>query len=230
MGAIRLIASRDLRDLASALAFRIVAAALALLAAGSAVAAAALPGLVVPLLYFDTVLPFLAFIWAFSGATLMKEKASGQLETLLATPLSARTLWLAKTAAIALPGLAAAAVAAAATALAALAYRGPEGFPVPLQATLSCFLANPLLFTGLCALTVAISFRSSPEGSIIPSFALGFGLMTAIPAGAAMGFIDLGSWAFAAADLAAGVLMWIAVLVLGSGLTKERIVLSSRED
>lgn len=239
-----LIVSRDTRDLMRGIAFRILAAALMVLAAALAVATALLlvrspdgpttPMLIGTMLYFATLLPFLVLLWVFAGAILMKEKASGHLETLLATPLSTRTLWLAKTAAIVLPGLVMAAISSALIVIAAtVAIRiQPDAaafaFSPPLLVV--CWLGNPFLFFGLGALTVILSMRTGPDAAIVPSFALGFGLMAAVPAGTAVHIIDLSSWAFASGYLVAGALEWIAVLVLARGLTKERIVLSSRED
>jgi hypothetical protein len=236
--AFALIAGRDIRDLMSSVAFRILAAALLILAAALAAGAALLlvppPGgvpeapenptasvLIGTMLYFTSLLPFLALLWVFAGAILMKEKASGHLETLLATPLSTRTLWLAKAAAIVLPGFVMVVVCSAliVVAVAGVTRIRPDAaalaFSPPLLVV--CWLGNPLLFSGLTAVT------------IVPSFALGFGLMAAVPAGAAVRILDLSSWAFASGYLGAALVEWMAVLVLARGLTKESIVLSSRE-
>jgi hypothetical protein len=102
------------------------------------------------------------------------------------------------------------------------------GFPPPLLVV--CWLGNPLLLSGLGAVTIILSMRASPDAAIVPSFALGFGLMAAVPAGAAVRILDLSSWIFASGYLGAAVVEWIAVLVLARGLTKEMIILSSRED
>lgn len=250
MSTFMLVASRDLRDLAGTTAFKILAAVLGLLAIAVALGAAGLvavfrtggpgavdaPALVGAMLYFATLLPFPVLIWAFAGPMLVKEKASGHLETLLATPLSARTLWLAKTAAIAAPALAIAALSAALVALSvALVERSiplaaHAAFALPAPMYIACLLGNPLLFVGLGALTVILAMRASPDAAIVPSFILGFGLMGLLPAGTALGFIDISSWAFSAAYLGAGVLEWAIVLSLARGMTKERIVLSGRED
>ena len=203
--------------------------------------APALSALAMPygqLLYFGSVLPLLGFIWLFSGASLAKEKASGHLETLLATPLEPRDILLAKTEAMVLPGLAmtglSLALALAAAGIAAASVAGPARgalalvFPPALLVT--CAVANPLLFTGLAALTVLLALRSSPDAAILPSFALGFGLMIAVPGGAAIGLVDLRSWGFAGLTLGLAAIEWAIVAALARGLSKERIVLSSRED
>ena len=251
MNGFGLIVSRDTRDLTRGMAFRILAAALMILAAALAASAALLivtspfdapetpdgptaSMLVGTMLYFATLVPFLALLWVFAGAILMKEKASGHLETLLATPLSTRTLWLAKTAAIVLPGLVMAAVSSALIVIAAVVavHIRPDtavfAFSPPLLVV--CWLGNPLLFSGLGALTVILSMRAGPDAAIVPSFVLGFGLMAGVPAGTAVRIIDPSSWVFASGYLGVAALEWIAVFILARGLTKERIVLSSRED
>lgn len=243
MRASMLLSSRDLGELARSRAFKLVSAGLGLLALGSAAgiaAIAAAPGSGGPegrsaaamILFFATLLPFLAFIWTFAGPILAREKASGHLETLLATPLSAREIWLAKSAAMALPGtlasLASAALACIAAALAVAATGSP--WPLSAPALALCALGNALLFSGLCALTVSLALRGSPDAAIAPSFVLGFGAMAIVPVGSGLGLIDMESWAFAATYLGLGLAEWAIVFLLERGSNKEKIVLSSRED
>jgi hypothetical protein len=70
----------------------------------------------------------------------------------------------------------------------------------------------------------------NPDAALVPSFAVGFGLMTPVPAGTAVQIVDLSSWGFAAGYLGAAALEWIVVLALARDLSKERIVTSSRSD
>lgn len=252
MSGFKLILSRDTRDLAGTTAFRVIVVVLMVLAiafaagAGASViaspagesgpissapSAAASVGM---MLYFATLMPFLVLLWVFSGAILTKEKASGHLEALLATPLSPRTLWLAKSMTMVLPALAIAALSSAliltASAVAARAQPVATAFSIPAPNLVACLVGNPLLFSALGALTVVIAFKASPDASIVPSFILGFGLMILVPVGAGLRIIDPASWALAGAYLGAGVLLWILVFILERGLTKEMVVLSSRED
>ncbi len=248
MSGFALIVARDSRDLRREAAFKIVMAVLGLLAAAAAAGVALLVSaapsiapepaqgpsmsmLVGMILYFATLVPFFALLWVFAGALLAKEKASGQLETLLATPLSARTLWSAKAAAMVLPGLAMTAVSSGLIVIAAAVFRRP-GSTIPFSAArlVSCWLGNPLLFSGLSALTVILTMGSGPDSALIPSFAVGFGLMMGIPAGIALAIVDLSSWKFAAVYLGVAGIEWIIVVMLARGLSKEKIVLSSRED
>lgn len=268
MDGARLLLRRDLRDLSSGAAFRIMVAVFAVMAiamavgagglaagmaahpaakgaatvsaggaAGGASRVAARADLSMPygqLLYFGSILPLLGFIWLFSGATLAKEKASGHLETLLATPLEPRDILRAKAEAMLLPGLAMTAftlvLALASAGIAAGAARDVAAMVFPPALLVTCVAANPFLFAGLAVLTVILALRSSPDAAILPSFVLGFGLMIAVPGGAAIGIVDLGSWAFAGLSLGLAVIEWLVVAGLVRGLSKERIVLSSRED
>jgi ABC-type transport system involved in multi-copper enzyme maturation permease subunit len=251
MGGLKLIFGRDMRDLAGTSAFRIaviimVIMALGLAAGAMGVAASrgpvpgiargvpAAPALIGTMLYFATFMPYLVMLWVFAGATLTREKASGHLEVLLATPLSPRSLWLAKTATMVLPGVALSLfsyiLVAAGLGLVSRALPYPAAFAIPAAMALGCDLGNALLLSGLGALTVLLSFKASPDTAIVPSFILGFGLMILVPVGAAMGFIDLAAWSTASAYLGSGGLLWLFTLLAEKGLTKERIVLSSRED
>lgn len=243
-----LLARRDLRDLSRGLVFKIVSAALLLAALAMAYGAGALafllgeapqtvtaqvPAQIGTILYFATLFPFLTYLWAFSGAGLVKEKATGHLETLLATPLAPDALWAAKSVELVLPGLAMATLASlfVATALWLIprcgGFTGP-GLPPALLVL--CWLGNPLLLAGLAGLTVVIALRASPEAALVPSFGLGFFLMAAYPAGSAVGIVDPGSWTFTAGYLAAGGLEWALVLCLVRGLSKEKIVTSARSE
>jgi hypothetical protein len=245
------IAVRDLNDLTSGVAFRILSAVLlglaAVLAAGAVLLRLAPPGcaadspgcptptmLIGTILYFATSLPFVSFLWVFAGAILMKEKATGHLETLLATPVSTTALWLAKTAVVALPGLVIAGVSSSliVISLAGVGLVRPDvaAFSIPAPLLVVCWLGNPILLSGLCAATIVLSMRASPDTAIVPSFAVGLGLMVAVPAGVAVRIFDLASWAFASAYLIAGGGQWLAALALARGLTRERIVLSSRAE
>jgi len=104
----------------------------------------------------------------------------------------------------------------------------PVSIPAPLLVV--CWLGNPILLSGLGAATTVLSMRASPDTAIVPSFAVGLGLMVAVPAGVAVRIFDLASWTFASAYLIAGGVQWLAALALARGLTRERIVLSSRAE
>lgn len=242
-----LVFRRDVRDLVRQTAFRILCVALCVFELALAVAAWALAG--VPeevvrmasglpsaavsaalLVFLATMFPYLVVLWVFAGTVLAGEKASGRLETVLATPLSVRSLWLGKTAALVVPGLVIGLFSLAAIlAAAALAPSGAApGFFVTLPAFISCLLGNFMLFSGLGAITILVALRFGTDASVIPSFAIGFGLMMAIPAGSAFGIIDPSGWFFTLACCAMGLAEWLVVWLAGRSLSKEKIVLSGR--
>jgi hypothetical protein len=246
-----LLVVRNIRELSRSAAFRILIVLLVVLAFGCAAGTVMLitvsetqvpettfvphlSGLVGMALYFSTLLPFIVFIRVFAGAVLLKEKVTGQLETLLATPVRPKTLWLSETITVFLPGIALAFTSSLLLMIAITvgsSFRpgiGDTLFSVPLFTV--CWAGNPLFSAGLCALTVIIALKAGPDMSLIPSFIGGFGLMTAIPAGTAVRIIDLSSWTFASGYLGIVILEWIAVFLMVRNLEKERIVLSGRAE
>jgi ABC-type Na+ efflux pump permease subunit len=234
-----LLLRRDLGDLAQLRACRWLVAgwgALAALAAVGVLASVLSPEPVATavrrspaesigtLLHLVTLLPFLSFLWLAAGSIVAREKATGHLETLLATPLDPSTLWTARTAAFSLPGLLAAAAVAAPLTVAASRLSEPMG---PL-ATLCA--ANVLLATALTATTVLLGLAGSPDLALLPSFVAGLGALAAAPLAAVLGLVDPGGWRPALVGLALAAAAWSVVAALAARLTKERAVLSSREE
>lgn len=182
--------------------------------------------------YFATMLPFMTVIWAFGATLMVKEKSAGNLETLLATPLSPVAIWLGKSVAIFLPAfalsIASALVAVVAMNAAASILQDTAVFVLPPAVLVTGLLVNPLLFFGLTSLTVILAFTHDADVGIVPSFPIGFGLMCGVPLGVGLGLLDLTAWSFVLYDLAAAALLWAAILCVSRSLTKEKIVLSSR--
>jgi ABC-type transport system involved in multi-copper enzyme maturation permease subunit len=185
-------------------------------------------GLVV---YFLPVLIMMAFIWASGSLTVTKEKVSGNVECLLATPLRPADLWMGKSLALFLPALV---TAVAATILVVLiinlAAILPEAgyFALPNPVMLAGFAANVLLFFGLLAFIILFSLANNPDIAITPSFIIGFGIMVGMPLGLATGTIDLTSWFFVLWYFLGTALAWAGIGLLSRMLTKENIVLSSK--
>ncbi len=260
MGGVLIVLRRDFRELRQSTAFIIVAVLHALLTVGAVVAIslilrsvdlsevralgeeAARPAvqaivseIMAPIVsftvYFATMLPFVIFVWAFGATLMIREKAAGNLETLLATPLSPLAIWLGKSLAIFLPALAlstaCALVGVVALNAAASIVQHTAVFVLPPAALVTGLLVNPLFFFGLTSLTVILAFTHDPDLGIAPSFPIGFGLMIGVPLGAAVGVFDLRAWSSVLYDLGAAMLLWAAVLCLARSLTKEKIVLSS---
>ena len=181
--------------------------------------------------YFLPFLILIAFIWAFASLPIVKEKIKGNIECLLATPLSPGALWMGKSLAIFLPGYGISIISTLIVLLAVnLITIGPATgfFVLPVPALLTGLIVNPLLFFGLLAFILLFSLASNPEIAIAPSFVVGFGLMMGLPLGIATGVVNIAAWAFALWYLVGAVVVWGVVGYLSRLLSKEKIVLSSK--
>jgi len=181
--------------------------------------------------YFLPLFVLITFIWAFASLPIVKEKVNGNITSLLATPLTPKELWIAKSLVIFLPGLAMSTVSALIVLLSVnfITIRPVTGnFFLPAPLLLTSFLINPLLFLGLLLFIILFSLANNPDIAIAPSFIVGFGLMIGIPLGVATGSVNLASWSFSLWYLAGTALIWTVVLCLSRLLTKENIVLSSK--
>ncbi len=247
MNKLFLVIRRDYREMVLTAAFRImlIAAAVITVAAAAGISIAlhlqqwygvseALPvadfiiGLTV---YFITLMVLLAFVWGFSGLQITKEKVDGNIESLMATPLGPKTLWIGKCLAVFIPGfiisLAAALIVLLAVNLAAI-LPGWGTFAFPEQSLVAALVCNPLLFLAVLGFIVLFSLAGNPDVAIAPSFLVGFGLMIGIPAGLATGIIDITSWSFVLWYTAGAAVIWLIVIFMMRMLTRQNIVLSSK--
>jgi ABC-type transport system involved in multi-copper enzyme maturation permease subunit len=242
-----IVLKRDFRELRQTSAFRIVVILAGVIAiAGAAGISIALKRqdwlsegsshvilefIISLVVYFLPLLILITFIWAFGSLPVTKEKVNGNIECLLATPLSPGAIWMGKSLAIFLPGYVISIVATLIVLLAVnlIAIVPATGsFVLPAPALLTGFLVNPLLFFGLLSFIILFSLAGSPDIAIAPSFLLGFGLMIGIPVGLATGLVNPASWSFALWYLAGTALAWAIVLYLSRLLTRQNIVLSSK--
>jgi ABC-type transport system involved in multi-copper enzyme maturation permease subunit len=181
--------------------------------------------------YFLPLSVLMAFIWAFANLTIIKEKADGNVESLLATPMSPKEIWIGKSLAIFLPGYAISVVSTLIILLAVnffVIIPAAGNFVLPLPSVLIGFFINPLLFLALLLFIVLFSLANNPDIAIAPSFLIGFGLMIGIPLGVATGAINLVSWLFLFWCLGGTIIFWAIDLGFYCLLTKENIVLSNR--
>jgi len=183
--------------------------------------------------YFLPLFILITFIWAFANLPVVKEKVNGNIDSLLATPLGPKEIWMGKSLAIFLPGFVISVVSTLIVLLAINIFTirpvtGILFFPVPMLIT--GFIINPLLFFGLLLFIVLFSLANNPDIAFAPSFIVGFGLMIGIPLGVATGVVNLASWVFCLWYMAGTVAMWVSVFCLSRLLTKEKIVLSSKGD
>jgi ABC-type Na+ efflux pump permease subunit len=244
---ILLVFRRDFNEIRSSTAFRIIVAVVAVVTVVASVAisialrlqswygvpeATPVLDLIIGLVaYFLPLFVLITFIWAFSSFQVIAEKANGNIECLLATPLSPMALWIGKGLAIFLPSYILSVIASCIMLLAvnlAAVLPGWDTFILPGPALVNGLVVNPLLFFGMLLFIVLFSLANNPDVAIAPSFLIGFGLMIAMPVGLMTGTIDINSWSFVLWYLGGTVIAWAIVLCLTRLLTRQTIVLSSK--
>lgn len=181
--------------------------------------------------YFLSLTVLMTFIWSFANYLIIKEKARGNIESLLATPLSPKDILFGKSFAIFLPAYIISFFSyfiILSSVNFAVIFPETGEFLFPVQALLISFIINPIFFMGLLLIIIVFSMAGNPDIAIAPSFIVGFGLMLGIPLGVATGNINMLSWSFVIWCLAGAVLMWIVAIFSFRLLTKENIVLSGK--
>jgi ABC-2 type transport system permease protein len=161
-----------------------------------------------------------------------KQKARGPIESLLATPLTARAVWIGKSLAIFLPayiiGLIATVIVILAMNLASILPTTGH-FVLPLPEALTSFLFLPLLMFALISLGVIFSLITNPViGQTIVIFV---GVLLLQVVGQVGGRITwlLASWDYALYNLAGAALLGVIAFLLSRRfLSKENIILSSK--
>jgi ABC-2 type transport system permease protein len=168
-------------------------------------------------------------IWATDP--IAKEKAKGPIESLLATPLTAKAVWIGKSLAIFLPAYFIGVIATLIVILAMnLAYILPATghFVLPLPEALTCFLFLPLLMFALISLGVIFSLVTNPViGQTIIIF-VGVLLLQMVGQVGGRFWWLLASWDYALYNLAGATLIGMIAFYLSRLLSKERIILSSK--
>ena len=160
-----------------------------------------------------------------------KEKAKGPIESLLATPLTARAVWIGKSLAIFLPayiiGLIATLIVILAMNLASILPTTGH-FVLPLPEALTSFLFLPLLMFALVSLGIIFSLVTNPViGQTIIIF-VGVLLLQVIGQVGGRFWWLLASWDYALYNLAGAALLGMIAFYLSRSLSKERIILSSK--
>lgn len=244
---INIVFQRDLKELIKTSTFKIVSAIFSVFAIGAVLILVfvlkngdllskeyeeQVIGLIIGLIsYFMPMTVLMTFIWSFANFMIINEKARGNMESLLATPLSPKEILIGKVFAVFFPGYIISFLSSLIILLSvnfAVIYPATGGIILPAQAVLMSFVINPVFFMGLLALIILFSMAGNPDIAIAPSFVVGFGLMLGIPLGVATGSINILSWSFVLWCLAGAALIWIIVLSCFRFLSKENVVLSGR--
>jgi ABC-type Na+ efflux pump permease subunit len=242
-----LVLRRDYIEMRSSAAFRIMVAIVSVITVGASVgisialrlqawfgvpeARPVLDLIVGLVVYFLTFSVLIAFIWAFASLPVVQEKVNGNIECLLATPISPKALWIGKVLAVFLPSYALSVIASCIVLLAvniSVAMPGWGILVLPVPALVNGLVINPLLFLALLAFIVLFSLANNPDMAIAPALLIGFGLMIGMPVGLATGIIVISSWSFVLWYFGATVIAWGVVMYLTHLLTRQNIVLSSK--
>ena len=166
----------------------------------------------------------------FTANSLVKEKAQGLYESLLAAPVGVRRFWSAKSLAVFLPGL----VLGEAMALAV--YLGVDlflvaprlGFLASPGMLVAAFVLVPILYLPLSYLVILVGLVGNPvSGNVIANVVFS-GLITVLINLVARGGVSPDSPGFALACACVALVETVLVLALGRGLTKERVILSCK--
>lgn len=163
---------------------------------------------------------------AFQSMT--REKSRGNIESLLATPLKVKDIWIAKSLAIFVPGLV---LGEFLTLIVLVAinyiYFVPRiGFLFNPWIAVSSFLAVPLIYLCLSLLVYLIGLTGKPaNGNVIAQVFLPI-IMTLMINLMVRNILDAASWSFTLANLGIAAAVAITVIFLQPRLTREKIVLS----
>jgi ABC-2 type transport system permease protein len=160
--------------------------------------------------------------------SMIREKSRGNIQALLATPLTPGNIWLGKSLAVFLPGL----VFTTVMTLAALLvinwiYFVPEtGFIVTPWMIISNFIAVPLIYLAMTLLVHMVGLTGKPgTGNAIAQIFLP--VMIALMINLAVrDVLNAGSWLFTVILLSVAVVIGVIVLLVRPKLTAERIILS----
>jgi ABC-2 type transport system permease protein len=165
-------------------------------------------------------------VFAFQSMT--REKARGNIESLLATPLKIKDIWIAKSLAIFLPGLVLGVVLGVIVMVAInyIYFVPVAGFIFTPWIAITCFLAAPLIYLCLSLLTHLVGlFNKTANGNIIAQISLPVILSLMINL-MLHHVVDAASWSFTLLNLGLALLIFIVTLVLLPRLGVERVVLS----
>jgi hypothetical protein len=166
----------------------------------------------------------------FTANNLVKEKAQRLFESILAGPVGVRTLWMAKSLAVFLPGLVFCEAFAIASFLGVntLIIAPRMGFLASPTMIFNGLALVPILYFPLCCLVLLVGLSANPiSGNVIANIAFA-ALVTLLINLVTRAGLDVGSSVFTLVHLALAGGVGLLVFVLQLRLTKERVVLSSR--
>lgn len=165
---------------------------------------------------------------AFGFQSMVREKARGNLQALLASPLKAGDIWLGKSLAVFVPGLVLGILAAVLVLVFINAvYFLPEiGFIFSWWLAVTSLIAVPLMYLALGLLVHLVGFTSrAASGNVIAQVFLPV-MITLMINLLVRDVLDASSWLFMVVNLGLAAVIGFIVLILRLRLTPEKIVLS----
>jgi ABC-2 type transport system permease protein len=165
---------------------------------------------------------------AFAYQSMIREKSRGNIESLLATPLEAKHIWIARSIAIFIPGLVLGEVLTFIVLIAVnYIYFVPEiGFIFNNWLAISSFVTAPLIYLSLSFLFHIVALTGKPAtGNVIIQVFLPVVINLIINL-VVRNILDGTSWPFTVVNFGIAAVVAIIVIFLKPHLTKERIVLS----
>lgn len=165
-------------------------------------------------------------VFAFQSMT--REKSRGNIESLMATPANVKSIWIAKSLAVFIPGMVLGEILVLAALLSVnYIYFVPSvGFIYSYWAGINSFLVIPTIYLtlGLLAHLIGLTGKPATSNVLIQIF---------LPASLSLminlvirQILDAASWTFTLAGLGISAVITIIVIILKPRLTRERIVLS----
>jgi len=165
-------------------------------------------------------------VFAFQSMT--REKSRGNIESLMATPLRVKDIWIAKSLAVFIPGMVLGEILSLVALLAVnYIYFVPKiGFVYTRWIGLSGFLVVPLIYLCLSLLAHLIGLTGKPAtGNIVVQIFLPIVLTLMINL-AIRNILDAASWSFILTNFGIAAVIIIIIIFLQPRITRERIVLS----
>ena len=165
---------------------------------------------------------------AFATQSMTREKSRGNIESLLATPLEAKNIWIAKSIAIFIPGLILGEVLTFIVLIAVnYIYFIPEiGFILNPWLAVSSFLVTPLIYLFLSLLFHLVALTGKPAtGNVIIQVFLPVAINLIINL-VVRNILVGNSWQFTVVNLGIAFIIAVMIIFLKPHLKKERIVLS----
>jgi ABC-type Na+ efflux pump permease subunit len=166
---------------------------------------------------------------ALGFTSMIREKAKGNIQSLLVTNLSIKDIWLAKTLAVFVPGLIAGTVLTLATLLVLnFVYFVPAvGFLINPWISITSFIIYPALYLCLGLLVNLVGLTNKPvNANIIAQVFLPVFINVVIQVMLRSSFMDYTSWQFMLINLGFVIIVGAVVLIVAPRISKERVVLS----